>query len=730
MSENYLAGYKELTQGHFERALEIFCREAPESPAYTLARGQAAYALLKLCRYKEAEELAATAIGEIAQLGCIMPTCIVQFVRNHGEAVSYQGRHFESLAIFQRGIEIAEILKADHPELSASLDMEIAHTLNSFGVTLSEMQAIEESISVFRRARDIHARHTDQGMHGRAEVLTNLAQALARQGSMVSAKLAFQEALDVIAVTGDHDQRFRILANAGILGLPIIAETDLLSHLEAGAESAAAADRPGIAYKRYIMAANSIESAAEVPVGRRLVQRARELEPRLGSDNADLPFLPYVEARLMQIEGRERSEIVPALIANANRWYRLLARPLSREDFSSMTSRIHMFFRQLSGLLLDLGRIEESLIAFEAGRALRYSVEVDRDFFRRVIERSPFPPDGGAVRLDILREAQQTLLPNEAAVVLAVIPPRLVGFVITRAAVNAVSRDVSAGSNDLVALDSDVRKIALRIMNGLGVAAVPNSLLEFAAELAGRLEGRAVRSFVPYDSLHLVPWRSVLRYCGVPWTRLPFSTAFSFLLRSAGGPGVSLVSLDAVGLGYGKTKDGNVDLCDEARSFAAAFGQRGRAVIGATCHDVTEALRTRSIVLLSCHGSRIDRPDWPCVTLTLADGTVDGEDALPPSIMAPVLILSACESGLYTMAWSDYPLGLGPSAILRGAHYCVGSRFKVNARFAARFFTALAARLSAGSPIDDAFAETLADAEGQGANLWNDLACLELLGRA
>jgi tetratricopeptide (TPR) repeat protein len=729
MSENYLAGYHELLQGRFESAFEIFTQEPSESPAYTLARGQAAYALLKLCRYAEAEQLAATVIGEILQVGCIMSTCIVQFVRNNGEAISYQGRHFEALDVFRRAIQCAEDLKAEHPDLSAALDIEIAHTLNSFGVAMSELGAVEPSISAFRRARDIHAQNADQGMHGRAEVLTNLAQAFARQGSMVSAKLAFQEALDVVAVTGDHDQRFRILTNAGILGIPLIPANELISHLKAGADSAAAAGRLGIAYLRYIMGANAVESAGEVPAGRQLIQRARELEPRLDAQNADLPHLPYVEAHLMLLEGKSPSEIVSALIGSAHRWYGLLMAPLGSEDFSATSSRIHIYFRQLAGCLLDLGRVEESLVAFEAGRALSYSVEVDRDFFRRVIERNPFPPDEGTVRLDILREAQETLLPNEAAVVLALIPPRLTGFVIARDAVTAVSREVGTSRSDLVSLDGDVRKISLRIMNGLGAGAMPASLLEFAADLAGRLDGLTVRSFVPYDSLHLVPWRSVLRHCGIPWTQLPFSTGFSFLLRTEGGPSIDLKSLEGIGLGHGKTRDGGIDLCEEAESFAAAFGQRGRAVISAVRREVTEALRTHSIVLLSCHGSRIDQTGWPRVSLALADGLVDGEEVLPASITAPVVILSACESGVYEMAWSDYPMGLGPTVILRGASYCLGSRFKVDARFAAQFFTELAVRLSAGSPIDAAFVETLADAERWGANLWNDLACLELLGR-
>ncbi len=582
---------------------------------------------------------------------------------------------------------------------------------------------------MYCRFADIHARHAGQGMHGRAEVLTNLGQAFAREGSMVSAKLAFQEALDVVAVTADHDQRFRILASAGILGISLIPASELTSLLKAGAESAAEAGRFGIAYLRYIMGANAVETADGVPAGRQLIQRARELEPRLDAQNADLPHLRYVEARLMLLEGKSPSEIVGALIGNAHCWYRLLGGRLGSEDFSATSSRIHIYFRQLAGCLLDMGRVEESLVAFEAGRALSYSVEVDRDFLRRVIDRNPFPRDEGTVHLEILREAQETLLPNEAAIVLAVIPPRLVGFVITRDAVMAVSKEIGASQSNLVSLDEDVKKIGLRIMNGLGAGAIPASLREFAADLAGRLQGRTVRCFVPYNSLHLAPWRAMLRHCGVPWTQLPFSTGFSFLLRAGAEPGIALESLDVIGLGHGKTNDGSVDLCEEATAFTAAFGSRGKPVIGAVRREVTEALRTRSIVLLSCHGSRIDQDGWPRVYLALADGLVDGEESLPASITAPVVILSACESGVYEMAWSDYPMGLGPAVILRGASYCVGSRFKLDARFAAQFFVELAARLSAGSPLDTAFVETLADAERRGANLWNDLACLELLGR-
>jgi hypothetical protein len=50
--------------------------------------------------------------------------------------------------------------------------------------------------------------------------------------------------------------------------------------------------------------------------------------------------------------------------------------------------------------------------------------------------------------------------------------------------------------------------------------------------------------------------------------------------------------------------------------------------------------------------------------------------------------------------------------------------------FARSFFPELAERLHESATLEDAYAEALARAEEKGADLWRDVACLELIGRS
>ena len=221
--------------------------------------------------------------------------------------------------------------------------------------------------------------------------------------------------------------------------------------------------------------------------------------------------------------------------------------------------------------------------------------------------------------------------------------------------------------------------------------------------------------------MHLVPWRAVLHYCGLAWEQLAFHIGFNLILGRGADRDRSLTQHTVIALGHGTA--GTVDLQEEARQFAAAFGRD--AVASCTVHDVRRALEADAIVLISCHG--IASSDSGDLQLELSSGRISAEDAFPPRIVSPLVILSACDSGFYLMAWSDYPLGAGPLLIQRGAECVIGARFSLRAPFAAMFFGKLALMLSSGMTIEAAFARALSDMDDAGADLWRDLGCLELL---
>jgi hypothetical protein len=432
-----------------------------------------------------------------------------------------------------------------------------------------------------------------------------------------------------------------------------------------------------------------------------------------------------LEALVLRLADESPAKITAVLIQCAYEWYKRIAAPLIPADFAVEVTKLHMHFRLLAGYLLDGGRVEEGLVAFDAGRGIEYAVAVDPTFFSRVIGQNPFSADGGAIDLGLLRQIQQGLSSSEVAVVLSVIPPRMIAFLISSDRVDCVTCGANSPPEELETLDAEVKMLPPRLAGGVGLRAIPASLLAFAQEVVTAIGTRSVTRFIPYDSLHLVPWRALLHHCGLPWTRLPFSTRFSFLHRQGQPSGPVVGERTVVALGHGTA--GNVDLQEEARAFASAFGDRGRTVLNCTAADVRRALGSRAVVLLSCHGTAVDQPGGPRLFLELSDGQAAADEIFPSSVSSPLVIMSACESGFYYTAWGGYPMGAAPMLIRRGASCVIGARFPVSAAFAAAFFPNLGRLLADGMPGEVAFVRALEEVQEEGADLWKDVACLELL---
>ncbi len=80
------------------------------------------------------------------------------------------------------------------------------------------------------------------------------------------------------------------------------------------------------------------------------------------------------------------------------------------------------------------------------------------------------------------------------------------------------------------------------------------------------------------------------------------------------------------------------------------------------------------------------------------------------------------------MGHGDFPIGILPLLLRAGARYCIGARFRIGAEFAAKFIRELGVKLAQGLEVSKAFSETSDALEKNGADLWRDLACIELIG--
>jgi tetratricopeptide (TPR) repeat protein len=722
-----------LAEERLADAVALLGTEPPDSPCYALARGNLGLAHLRRGEFSEAERATEDALREIDLRGCPHPPSHIQFLRQRGEAAARRGRWEEGLRGLERALDRADELVPACPELRDALEIQKADTLNAAGNVLLDLRHWKGAAKCFTDARDIYDRYRHDAEWPLAYALTNLGLVWNVLDEKYRAQSALLEAKGIVEKLGDADQLHRINIGLIQLGSSAIPTNDYLPLARAAAEAARASGNFPLALRRYCILAEVAERAGALDEGFESLSLARGLLSEVRYDQFTEPRLVNIEAGLLERAGSPREEIIRRLTAGASLWYSRIAGLLPPADFKAVSSSLHDHFRRLARHLLTAGDVERALLAFEAGRTLGHGVDVDPSFVERVIGRNPFAADGSEIDLALLREAQATIPEGQVVIVVAALPPALVGFVVGRDAVTAVSRDLPVAADSTEELTNNIKRIPERLQEGEGRAAIPDLLHDFAAVLAGAVSGCIVCGFMPYAYFHLVPWRVLLHDQGISWEAMPFSVGFGLLLRD-GTPTLGPVdSLDVIALGHGSSRSG-IDFTEEARVFADHFGTRARFVPACTAADLNAALGRPVIALLSSHGEARDSEEGVTLALLLSDGHGDGEWVLAPRVFpqpvtAPLVILSACYSGAYQMAWGDYPVGGAPLLIHRGAALCICTRYAVSSEFTLRFFDDLGRRLKNGDEPVTAFIRSIAAMPTDQKTLWQDLACIEILGR-
>lgn len=709
VTDNYLRAMQACGELRWEEAVRLFDQEPAASPCHGLALGNRGQALLALDRFVEAEDSLHRSLEVLGRLGCPHGPSEVQFRRNLGEAVGRQDRWGESFPLFADAVRRADELLRQCGEEREALLLQKAHALNSWGNSHLYLRSWQGAVECYEEVRAIYRELHPEVREGYAETLTNLALALMKREKLTRAETALKEALDVAA--GDEDQVHRIKMASIQMGASLVKPEEREKTVVAAAEHAARAGRVPNSYLRYCIGAEAALDAGEAAESTRFIERARALEGGLAPHDLHVAMLRGTQARLLREGNTPDAGIVPVLIDGARRWYERLGKPAVGVDFASMTRSMHNHFRMLARHLVNLGRLEEALAAFEAGRSLLHYREMHPAFLNDTIRRNPFQDAPDRVAVDAVRAAQQTLGEGECAVVLAVLPPELIAFVVWRDRIELARCPWATTLAEGEAIWRDSEMIPHRLVAGAGERSVPALYHHFAESLIKVIGRTRVRGMTPYSILHLVPWRTLLRAHGVPWSQLAFSTGFGFLLRTAVTPALAVPGIAVSALGHGSA--GGIDLKEEARRFAAEFGARGTFAAACKAADVLLALEAEQVVLLSCHGKAVKTEDSPATTFEFeaANGgtaVVGVEAMVPRAVKSPLVILSACESGVYDMEWGEFPTGVAPLLIQRGAHRCIGSRFLLRAAFAQKFFPALGHLLAAGQSVEEAFSEALA----------------------
>jgi tetratricopeptide (TPR) repeat protein len=724
VTENYLAGTTALENGKLDDALRIFEAEPDSSPCRGLALGSSGLVLNRLEKYGEAEKRFAQTYEHFKAHPCPHPPSWVQFGRNRAESIAEQGRPVEALQAFNSAIHLGKELIARHPDSTNEIELELAHTFNSWGGALIQLQDPKAAADCFRKARDIYRGASSPEKIGHAEVLTNYALALMQIDRRTDASIALQEALPIAEAGGDKDQVRRVQI-ATIQLDPKLLGIDPYGVLEEAADEAIANGQLSTGYVRLCIKATIAERQNDHAIAISAIEKAKTFESRLDPSESSPADIRFHLARALSNQGSPLNDVLQPLFEGARLFFERLARPQEVGDFQAASQSMHDHFRYFCRKLLDAKRIDEAVTAFEFGRAIAYAVEIDKSRRDVLIRQNPFISESDLVDPTFLREQQSRLKEDEVILIPAILPPEIITFIIRRNAVEVVSVNLPRTGNECQALLSDLHAMPIRLSERVGLRAVPAKIQELASAIADRLAASKVCAVLPHAILHLVPWRAVLRHSGMSLNQLNIVTGFGLVARKSSK---TAAVKDCSALGYGSTE--SIDLNQEAEDFAMAFGAGGQFIRDCEPKDIANALIQRSAVMISCHGQvRTDQDDGPRIlTFLLKGGSATISEILPANVSSELVILSACNSGAYEVAWGDYPIGAGPEVLRRGARLCVTARFPVHAAFAAKFMVEFGKQLACGTDVVSSFVLALHCMEGDGADPWKDLACFELLG--
>lgn len=725
ITPNYAQGMLAIRKNNLKEAVEILTTEAEDSPCYGLALGNAALALIRLNRPEMAELFARKSV-EAMNLNCPHPPSGVQVLRNLAEAISLQGRHIESLSSFNLAGATADALANKYPEMKNEIMLEKAHVLNSWGGVHLQLNNPKIALEIFQIARTIHSNHRIRNNIGLIEVLTSSATAYRNLRLPTQSELCLIEANDILKKDGGTNDQLHLI-QVGLIQLGS-SEIDIKYAslmLNAAAEDAYKETRLGTAYLRWLIAADWAYKNKKIDYGLMVIKNARELESKLEPSDPHTPRLRITEIQLLSLKATPKDHIIKLLIEGAYLWYSKVDPRLIHNDVIATIQSMHDHFRFLSTELLALGRVEDALVAFESGRALAYTIEINQSVLNQLPSICPFSKDGNFINTDLIRQVQNTLKDDEILLIPSLLPPNIVSFIVSKNSVTSISVPLPPTEKECVILISDIEAVPERLHSGVGIRAIPEIIQLLANKLAGEISSRKIRAVMPYSKLHLIPWRLLLNNFGIAWNQLNCGTEFGLITHSLSQDSLLGIPSTCIALGHGHANA--IDLNDEAEKFSEIFGENGKLIKQCTSRDVTHALSHDTNVLISCHGSVNSKINDGHLTLEFSDGEFPSVDIFPDKVVSPLVILSACQSGVYNMQWSDYPEGAAPDLLRLGAKVCIATRFPVGAQFAQDFIHKLSKEIFITKDPRVAFSNSLAGIEKNGADRWRDLACFEIL---
>jgi CHAT domain-containing protein/tetratricopeptide (TPR) repeat protein len=681
-------------QGHYDRALNYLEQsrrryaELGMRHESAIAEQELAEAYLELNLAPEAGEMFGRAISTFESLG---------LRAEQARALSGRGR---ALLLAGKLIEASQALKE-----ARNLYLAEGNSIGEATVILSEAQI-----------------HYAEGNRDAAAAAASKAEGpLARAGRWDLSLLARWLRAEAARVQGDHQGAAELLnsalAEADARGLPQLAGR---CHASLGMLSASQGDA--------IAARASLDKAIDLIEHLRATLPTDELRTAFVADKQT----PYSELVRLCLAGSHPDRIVDALGYVERARSRALADMLSgalrvrhdpRDQFEAdLLARLEELGEELNWFYSQVARHvdggAETAGATEAlHKAARERESAMTEISRQLQQRGGQTP-GTVEPVDIGR-LQKLLGPDTALVEYFSIDGELLAFIVTGESVDLAGR---------LAKEDEVRGVLSRLrfqMNSLrfGAARMRDHIDQLAertrnhlaqlynlvfAPIEDRLGERRV-VIVPHRDLHYVPFHAlydgssfvierrevsycpsatVLRHCIEQPRRAPRKA----LLLGVPDPKAPRVRDEVIALS--SLFPDSMKFLDDAATLATLRGSAGDA----------------DIIHLACHGSfRADNPLFS--SLRLADGWLTVRDSYQLRLNCSLVTLSACETGMSTVAPGDELIGLARGFFSAGSPSLLATLWTVDdeqtSRLMQRFYSSLIAGSGPAAALRDAQIELI-----------------------
>ena len=464
-TKNYRHAIQALNAEDDKQAVALLAREPITSPCYGLALGDKALALISLGRFPEADDALIAAANQFKRVGCPHPPSIPRFARAKAESLIFQGHYEEALTLLNSITSDIEEMKATNPGFDVAFEHERAALATSRGSALMHLSRFDRALAAFQEARDIYDVHPDP--IGRSKVLTNFGHCARLAGQNHRAELAYNEAIDTVAVLPLRGQAERIRASLADLVLP--GSENAFSLLRASVDALSAQKQYQQAFVQAGVWLQAAVEAANPKEARAALEASRLLETQLSPTDHNRITLRTWAARL-ESEVGDAEESMRLLVEGASLWFTRITEPAVEADLVSMATVMHDHFRMLALSLLNACRDSDALLAFETGRSLFHGLKVDPSYLETLNGAAPFGQDGRSIRGDLLATVQEGLLEDQVIVSFAALPPYLTAFVIQRERVTSVKVSVP----DPHQLLQELELIPTRLREGAGLRAIPD----------------------------------------------------------------------------------------------------------------------------------------------------------------------------------------------------------------------------------------------------------------